>query len=71
MEVEWEYLSKDIKEAELQLIRADNAIKSNKTFFFVVKKGTFDNVELKAQNLNHVSNKLKIEQSKENELPLV
>jgi phosphonopyruvate decarboxylase len=69
MVVEWEYLSNDLEEAKLQLIRADNAIERNKTFFFVVKKGTFDNVELKAQDLNHVSNKLKIEQSKDNELP--
>lgn len=52
MEVEWEYLAHEIEEAKVQLERANKAIENNKTFFFVVKKGTFDEVVLKPQNLN-------------------
>lgn len=51
MQVEWEYLANDIEEAKKQLQRANDAIENNKTFFFVVKKGTFDEVALKPQNL--------------------
>lgn len=52
MQVEWEYLSKDIEEAKQQLVKANEAISKNKTFFFVVKKGTFDEVVLKPQSIN-------------------
>jgi len=58
MEVKWEYLSKDIEEAKKQLIRANETIENNETFFFVVKKGTLDNVELNEQKLKNVSNKI-------------
>ncbi|QSE96096.1 phosphonopyruvate decarboxylase [Fulvivirga lutea] len=52
MEVEWEYLANDLNEAKEQLKRANQAIENNKTFFFVVKKGTFDEVTLKTQNIS-------------------
>lgn len=52
MDVDWEYLAQDIEEAKAQLQRANEAIENNRTFFFVVKKGTFDQVVLKPQNLN-------------------
>lgn len=42
MKVEWQYLSSDLDEAKLQLVRADRQIARNRPFFFVVKKGTFD-----------------------------
>jgi phosphonopyruvate decarboxylase len=51
MDVKWEYLSKDMAEVKQQLKRANEAIENNKTFFFVVKKGTFHEVILKPQNL--------------------
>lgn len=46
MEVRWEFLSTDQAEAAHQLVRADAAIERGETFFFVVKKGTFDKVAL-------------------------
>ncbi|MFF2155020.1 phosphonopyruvate decarboxylase [Paenibacillus chitinolyticus] len=49
MEVEWQYLSKDFEEAKKQLIQADEHIARNRPFFFVVKKGTFDKVQLRDQ----------------------
>lgn len=51
MQVKWEYLSDNITEASAQLNRANEAIENNETFFFVVKKGTFESVTLKEQNL--------------------
>ena len=49
MEVRWEFLSADQAEAAQQLARADAAIEREETFFFVVKKDTFDKVSLGAQ----------------------
>ncbi|MFB7813613.1 phosphonopyruvate decarboxylase [Paenibacillus chitinolyticus] len=49
MDVEWQYLSKDFEEAKKQLIQADEHIARNRPFFFVVKKGTFDKVQLRDQ----------------------
>jgi len=49
--VKWEYLSGDISEARQQIKRANQCIENNETFFFVVKKNTFDSVELKPQTL--------------------
>jgi phosphonopyruvate decarboxylase len=57
MDVKWEYLSKDMVEVKQQLKRANEAIENNKTFFFVVKKGTFDEVVLKPQNLKSTLDK--------------
>ncbi len=51
MQVKWEYLANDIEEAKKQLSRANEAIENNETFFFIVKKGTFNEVVLKQQNL--------------------
>lgn len=48
MEVRWEFLSSNQAEAMEQLARADEAIAREETFFFVVKKDTFDKVSLKA-----------------------
>lgn len=56
MNITWEFLSKDIEEAKTQLKRADEHIEQNKSFFFVVRKGTFDKVPLKAQERNNVMN---------------
>lgn len=51
MQVKWEYLADNMEEASEQLTRANQAIENNETFFFVVKKGTFESVTLKEQNL--------------------
>jgi len=55
IQVEWEYLSSDIDEVKKQLARADETISNNKTFFFIVKKGTLNKVELKEKpnSINH------------------
>ncbi|MCJ8012919.1 phosphonopyruvate decarboxylase [Paenibacillus sp. KQZ6P-2] len=56
MNVEWQYLSKDLEEAKKQLIQADEEIARNRPFFFVVKKGTFDVEPLKKlQNSVHLN----------------
>lgn len=49
MNVEWQYLSKDLEEAVKQLNQANEHIAQNRPFFFVVKKGTFDVEPLKKQ----------------------
>ncbi|MCP4914401.1 MAG: phosphonopyruvate decarboxylase [Oligoflexia bacterium] len=69
MKVEWQYLSNDIEEAKKQVEYANEVIEKNKTFFFVVKKGTFDKVALKEQSLKQ-PNKTSIKRSSiENTLP--
>lgn len=70
IDARWEYLSTSFDEVQKQLERANECIQNNKTFFFIVKKGTFDNVILKKQELNKVSNNLQINKSKEDELPM-
>ncbi len=49
MDVRWEFLSADQAEAAHQLARADDALARGETFFFVVKKDTFDKVALAAR----------------------
>lgn len=51
MQVKWEYLANNMAEAAEQLVRANQAIENNETFFFVVKKGTFESVKLRDQIL--------------------
>ncbi len=51
MKVKWEYLSPDINIVEKQLNRANEIFNNNQPFFFIVKKGTLDKVELKPQEL--------------------
>ncbi len=57
MQINWEYLSEDIEEATKQLERADKSISKNQSFFFVVKKGVFDEVTLKDQKMHKTQNK--------------
>ncbi len=59
MQVKWDYLSTDLSEAKSQIEAADHYIEDNQTFFFVVRKSTFDKVNLKEQNINsHVNQTL-------------
>lgn len=69
MQVKWEYLADDINEARQQLQRANACIENNESFFFVVKKGTFDAVELKNQRLSEVSNRSLSKSKLKPELP--
>ncbi len=69
MKVKWAYLSDDFEGAVKQLKKADKVIARGETFFFVVKKGTFDEVKLKAQQLKTIQNKLKKKSRGKSELP--
>lgn len=50
MQVEWQYLSLDLEGAKRQLIQAEHALDRNRPFFFVVRKGTFEQETLKKQD---------------------
>jgi phosphonopyruvate decarboxylase len=69
MKVKWEYLSTDMKDAEQQLKRANAFIENKETFFFVVKKNTFESVKLNEQKLVVSKNEIKIKKNKEDQLP--
>jgi phosphonopyruvate decarboxylase len=70
MKVKWEYLSENIDEARKQLETANNYIETNQTFFFVVRKDTFDKVPLKEQKLHQTSNIIKKIKMRDDQLPL-
>ena len=69
MKVKWAYLSDDFEEAKKQLRKADRYISKKETFFFVVKKGTFDEVKLKEQQLRTLQNKTRSKTTTQAELP--
>lgn len=69
MKVKWAYLSADFNESKKQLKKADKIIAQGETFFFVVKKDTFDEVKLKEQNLKTLQNKSKVKSTEKLELP--
>jgi phosphonopyruvate decarboxylase len=69
MEVQWDYLSNDLEEAKRQLVQANQHIEHNRPFFFVVKKGTFDEVVLQKQQLSIHLNQIKVQGMAENQLP--
>lgn len=69
MKVKWAYLSEDFAEAKKQLKKADKHISKKETFFFVVKKGTLDEVKLKEQQLKTLQNKVKNKTATKAELP--
>jgi phosphonopyruvate decarboxylase len=69
MKVKWAYLSDDFEEVKKQLKKADRFIAKKETFFFVVKKGTFDEVKLKEQQLKTLQNKTKSKTTTQAELP--
>lgn len=49
MEIEWDYLSDDIHKVDEQLDRVNSCYQEGKSFFFVVKKNTFDSISLSDQ----------------------
>ena len=51
LNIKWTYLSTNIDVARQQLNDANKHIANNNSFFFVVKKDTFDKVELKSQKI--------------------
>ncbi|WP_217558751.1 phosphonopyruvate decarboxylase [Paenibacillus sp. GbtcB18] len=69
MDVEWQYLSKDFEEAKKQLIQADEHIGRNRPFFFVVKKGTFDKVQLRDQPTSIQLNQIRQHAHTDHQMP--
>jgi phosphonopyruvate decarboxylase len=69
MEIKWEYLSTDFEQAKNQLVRAHSYIERDQTFFFVVKKNTFEKEPLKDQKQRSNLNALKVGKTKDDQLP--
>lgn len=59
MKIASQILSPDMDEALVQLKKADEVIESGHSFFFIVKKGTFDAVSLCSKPVADVRNKVK------------
>lgn len=60
MQIEWTVLENDLELAKEQLKKANEIFNQNKSFFFVVRKNTFENVELNVQSVKNYQNKTKI-----------
>jgi phosphonopyruvate decarboxylase len=69
MQVKWMYLSDDLKKAKRQLLLAAQYIESNRPFFFVVRKGTFEPENLQKQEHSFTVNKVTRGQHASNQLP--
>lgn len=69
MKIEWAYLSTDHKEAMEQLERANSVIEDKRSFFFVVRKGTFEVEKLREQQLHNAQNKSILSKCKDDILP--
>nr|WP_308809940.1 phosphonopyruvate decarboxylase [Saccharibacillus endophyticus] len=67
MQVEWAFLSDDIEQAEIQLEQADQVIASDRPFFFVVKKGTFNKEALRSSEVPLRPNRVEVERNENNE----
>lgn len=55
MQIKWTFLSSETEKAKQQLHQADQWIKQNQPFFFVVRKGTFAPYELQTK-CTHIKN---------------
>ncbi|WP_172372051.1 phosphonopyruvate decarboxylase [Sporosarcina jiandibaonis] len=69
MDIKWQYLSLDDEEAKLQVAEANKWIEKNHSFFFVVKKGTFDDVKLDGERQSNSKKIRKAEKKVIDELP--
>jgi phosphonopyruvate decarboxylase len=69
MKIKWEYLSDEFSEVKKQLHRANAYIEKNETFFFIVKKGTFDTVILQNVTTEKKTNCLYDQKMREDSLP--
>lgn len=69
MHIEWQYLSPDMEQAKDQLLQAVTVLDRNQSFFFVVRKGTFDPVTLCKQASPTGENRSKIGKNKDDQLP--
>jgi phosphonopyruvate decarboxylase len=69
MGVAWDYLSDDIEKARQQIAQANEIIEKKQSFFFIVRKGTFEKVALKKQAIPQASNEIKVKESKSLQMP--
>ena len=69
MKVKWEYLSGEAEEARKQISHSNKYIENNHSFFFVVRKGTFDKVELLERKHPRHEDRLIVEKSRSDQLP--
>lgn len=69
MEIPWQYLSDNIEEASRQLQDTEEYINKNKSFFFVVKKGTFAKEALQPQKPQIAINQVKAGKRDDDERP--
>lgn len=69
MDIHWEYLSLDFEEAKNQINRANAYIEQNQSYFFVVKKGTFEPEALVRQEQKQSANLHLRRKNKEDQLP--
>lgn len=69
MQISWDYLSDNMEENKQKLILANQHIEQNRSFFFIVKKGTFDQVLLQKQSPGIDQNQLKVQCSTEDQFP--
>lgn len=69
LRIRWAYLSKDQSEAMQQLALANKVIEDNKSFFFVVRKNTFEKVTLNKQNMRSTSNHRIVKMNETESLP--
>ncbi len=69
MEIKWEYLSTNNAEMLEQLKRANACIENNQSFFFVVKKDTFEEEKLQPQTMIQRFNKQTVSKSDEDTYP--
>lgn len=59
LNIKWEYLSSDFEEALQQLELANKSIERNEPFFFIVKEGIFEPIDLK-ENKTALGKEMKI-----------
>lgn len=69
MGIPWQYLSSQLTEAKEQLQHAEKHIASNQTFFFVVKKGTFQKEPLESTAMSATTNLSKKVKTGQDQLP--
>lgn len=69
MQIRWDYLSPDFQEAKKQLEIAFQIIEQKKSFFFVVRKNTFDDKIIRIKEHIKTVNQRKLIKSKEDNLP--
>jgi phosphonopyruvate decarboxylase len=69
MQVKWMYLSTDFKKAKRQMLLAAKYIECGHPFFFVVRKGSFEQEILHKQDRYFSVNKVNVTQQANNQMP--